>query len=321
MANHSIHFHDYIQLNGIQQWVTISSTSRANPILLVIHGGPGSTYSMFEDATQQFARQFTVVHWDQRGAGKTYRKQKVVPRNLQTLVEDGLTLTQKLKRVFPDVPIILWGSSIGSILANLMVQQGENLYDLYVATEQMTQDSHQFAYDQLLAETKHQSLRRHWLQKLPADAHHWTAKQINQFNIFSAIQRSDVPNMVTTLFIKNMLQNRDYSWQDCLAFIQGMRASYRALHKELDAFDYRRLLTKIGMPFVIFQGAHDPITPAQATQRYFDQVQAPVKKLFIVPGAGHLCLFARPKEVSELRRLVFANKYDDRGCRPRRNLA
>lgn len=75
-----ISYRGYVQLNGIQQWITILGQSKTNPVLLIIHGGPASTYSMFTKATQLFSTKFTVVHWDQRGAGKTYRKQPAVPQ-------------------------------------------------------------------------------------------------------------------------------------------------------------------------------------------------------------------------------------------------
>src|ERR1700761_1793040 len=62
-----------IPIGGIQQWVSIRGRSRSNPILLFIHGGPASTEMpaswIFQSAWDDY---FTVVQWDQRGAGKTY---------------------------------------------------------------------------------------------------------------------------------------------------------------------------------------------------------------------------------------------------------
>ncbi|WP_412989900.1 alpha/beta fold hydrolase [Pediococcus siamensis] len=295
MATHAISFHGYFNLNGLPQWVTMCGQSRANPLLLVIHGGPGSTYSKFTSATCQFATQFTVVHWDQRGAGKTYQKNKVVPHRLQDLVQDGVQLTRRLKRQFPNTPIILWGSSIGSLTANLMVQQAPNLFALYLASEQMTPTTHQFAFNQAMADTKRWGIAKNWLQQLPFNAHDWTAKQLNQFNIYCGLQRTDVANMVFDLFLKTMVQAPDYRIRDIIAFASGMIASYQALHQELDHFNYERLFTQLPIPVIIFQGAHDPITPTVAIRQYFNQIQAPMKKLIIVPQTGHLCLFANPQ--------------------------
>lgn len=307
-SNPGVHFQGYLTLNGIQQWVSIVGQATTNPVLLIIHGGPASTYSVFTRATQLFSQKFTVVHWDQRGAGKTYRKQPVVPKSLQSLVNDGIELSKKIKQLLPKAPIILLGSSIGSITANLMVQQAESLYTAYIGTEQMTRSSHQYAFNQLMFETSHRFLKQNWLQKYPFNANTWSAKQIETFNIFSALQKTNVDNMVTNLFIPNLLQCPSYGPQDYIAFAKGMIASYNSLHTELDTFDYNRLLTETNLPFYIFQGEHDPITPTQATKIYFNHIKAPRKKMIIVPGTGHLCMFARPRyfidKASELRRLV-----------------
>ena len=62
-----------LRIGGIDQWVSIRGKDRRNPILLFLHGGPASP-AMPEAYTFQtpWEDYFTVVQWDQRGAGKTY---------------------------------------------------------------------------------------------------------------------------------------------------------------------------------------------------------------------------------------------------------
>ena len=62
-----------VQLGGIPQWIQIRGTDRKNPVLLFLHGGPGFTTMPASHMHQTpWEEYFTVVHWDQRGAGKTY---------------------------------------------------------------------------------------------------------------------------------------------------------------------------------------------------------------------------------------------------------
>jgi len=62
-----------VRIGGIDQWIEVRGQNVNNPILLFIHGGPGVAFiamgSTFQDPWEKY---FTVVEWDQRGAGKTY---------------------------------------------------------------------------------------------------------------------------------------------------------------------------------------------------------------------------------------------------------
>jgi len=65
----------FVAIGGIEQWVTIRGWDRDNPVLLFLHGGPGDvtnpwTFALFAP----WEKHFTVVQWDQRGAGRTLRK-------------------------------------------------------------------------------------------------------------------------------------------------------------------------------------------------------------------------------------------------------
>ena len=62
----------FVPLGGLEQWVTIRGDDRSNPVLLHIHGGPGFAFSAFTDEFAPYEADFTVVQWDQRGAGCTF---------------------------------------------------------------------------------------------------------------------------------------------------------------------------------------------------------------------------------------------------------
>src|SRR5664279_1943582 len=59
----------FIRINGIEQWVTIKG-DRTKPVILFLHGGPGSPLSPYADAIySKWEKDFILVQWDQRGAG------------------------------------------------------------------------------------------------------------------------------------------------------------------------------------------------------------------------------------------------------------
>jgi len=58
----------FVPLGGIEQWITIRGASRANPVLLILHGGPAEVASPLIEQFAPFEQDFIVVQWDQRGA-------------------------------------------------------------------------------------------------------------------------------------------------------------------------------------------------------------------------------------------------------------
>ena len=66
-----IEISEYIEINGIKQYVLITGNENG-PLMLFLHGGPGVSQSGFIRKYQsKLEEDFLVVNWDQRGAGKS----------------------------------------------------------------------------------------------------------------------------------------------------------------------------------------------------------------------------------------------------------
>ena len=61
-----------IKLGGVEQWILIRGWNRGDPVLLLMHGGPGFPCMPFAHVAAELEKRFVVVHWDQRGTGKSY---------------------------------------------------------------------------------------------------------------------------------------------------------------------------------------------------------------------------------------------------------
>jgi pimeloyl-ACP methyl ester carboxylesterase len=88
----------YVSIGGIEQWVTVRGSDCANPVVLIVHGGPGNPNTPFADRLfGDWAGEFTVVQWDQRGAGKTYaanRPGEDTPLSIAQLASDGVEVAR-----------------------------------------------------------------------------------------------------------------------------------------------------------------------------------------------------------------------------------
>src|SRR5580765_558 len=90
----------FTRIGGIDQWIGIRGQRRENPVLLIVHGGPGFAMSFlprqyFFDWTSEF----TVAEWDQRGAGKTYGKSGPLGAGvtIERMVQDGVEVAEFLR--------------------------------------------------------------------------------------------------------------------------------------------------------------------------------------------------------------------------------
>ena len=114
----------FIKINGIEHWVTIKGDS-TKPLVLFLHGGPGNPLSPFADAIYgKWEKDFILVQWDQRGAGRTYGHNapeeltpeylKSNPLTIDQMTSDGIELAQYLIQHLKKPKIILLGTSWGS---------------------------------------------------------------------------------------------------------------------------------------------------------------------------------------------------------------
>ena len=76
----------YVEIGGIRQWITIRGQDRRNPVLRLLHGGPGDATSPWGYAVlRSWTKAFTVVQWDQRGAARTLGANGASPASAITI--------------------------------------------------------------------------------------------------------------------------------------------------------------------------------------------------------------------------------------------
>ena len=79
----------FADINGVPQWLTLRGADLANPALLIV-GGPGFGYAALAPFFAEWEQAFTLVQWDQPGAGFTFARSNVEVASLAELVHDGL---------------------------------------------------------------------------------------------------------------------------------------------------------------------------------------------------------------------------------------
>jgi pimeloyl-ACP methyl ester carboxylesterase len=286
-----------IRLGGTTQWVRICSTNPANPVLLLMQLGPG--LPIINDARsweQLLALQddFTVVYWDQRGTGLSLRGAPT-PENLApaTMVSDTISLLELLRDRFGAKAFVA-GFSFGATFAASAAVERPDLVAALVAVG-MDIDvpaGEANAYDFALSTARQRGHRRA-IRQLEAigPPPHQDAKQFNTrvrwlANFGGVTTNTNYNRALRALFV-SLLRSPDYSLHDAIRTAHGIRTTQTALLPQLAATNLVHTMPRIDVPIVLVQGRHDAIAPGEATQRFYDAVDAPHKELLWFEQSAH----------------------------------
>jgi pimeloyl-ACP methyl ester carboxylesterase len=145
----------WVDINGVKQGMVIRGQNAANPVLLVVHGGPGMPdYVLTEEYPPELEDLFTVVWWDQRGAGLSYSPDiPAASMTVEQFISDTLTATDYLRQRFDQDKIYLLGHSWGSFIGIQAVARSPQRFHAYLGMGQMVfqLESEKLAYDYMLA--------------------------------------------------------------------------------------------------------------------------------------------------------------------------
>jgi len=287
----------YVAIGGIRQWVTIEGQDSTNPVVLIVHGGPGNPNTPFAHKLfGSWSKDFTVVQWDQRGAGKTYAASKPAEGEVLTmerLSQDGTEVARYAMQRLGKHKLILMGGSWGSALAVNMAMAAPELFDAYVGTAQLVNYQADMAasYRKTLALAKAaddgESLGK--LEKLGPPP--WTDPRA--FGVLRRITRKYEagrsepppkgwfafgPGYDTPDYEAAYEAGEDYSFLNFVGLAgDGMGPK----------IDLRKLGVRFAMPVYLLQGEEDLVTPPEISRAYFDELVAPKKEFIPLSRTGH----------------------------------
>ena len=150
----------WVEINGIEQGMFIRGENPENPVILYLHGGPGTPLLQFIsylEKNERLEKYFTICYWDQRGSGMTYNKSTdPSTMTVEQMVEDTREVTEYLKERFGQKKIYLIGHSWGSYLGVKTIEKYPENYLAYIGIGQVTNqtESERLAYNYMLSHAK-----------------------------------------------------------------------------------------------------------------------------------------------------------------------
>jgi pimeloyl-ACP methyl ester carboxylesterase len=295
----------FVELGGAQQWVTIRGRDRNNPVILVLHGGPGSAMAGLAPAFVPWEQNFTVVQWDQPGAGRTFRAAgRRLPPNLavESMARDGVELAEWLQRRLGKDRVILLGWSWGSILGVHMIKARPELFAAYVGTGQVVamQEGEAVAYANVLAKARERSDTAALAELEAIGAPPYVAlAEIDTQRKWAS--RYELDRSLEAAFVLPQLFAPRTTLADIYDLARGTLASTTHfvgpdMTGPMTQIDLRRLGLDFTLPMFVVQGVADDFTPAALSRAWLDAISAPQKAFVSIENAGHFALTERNEE-------------------------
>ena len=298
-----IYIEEYTLINGILQFLLHTGTKPENPVLLFLHGGPGSVESLFAHAMQdKWEDIFTVVHWDQRGAGKTLTKNPKSLPTLELMLKDLFAVIQYLKEKYRQQKIALLGHSWGSVLGSTFVKKHPGQISFYVGTGQVISmlENERVGYaklkERITGAGDGKALRT--LKKIgdyPGEKLIMDDCFIKRMGQIRKLQGKYGLAIKIDGPMRKIVSTRPiFHTSDFWAMIKGPKANKYIMKDFLAQFDLNTESASYEIPMYYILGENDWQTPYTIAEDYFEKIQAPDKKKYILPDAGHFAMLDQP---------------------------
>lgn len=306
----------WVEINGIKQGMFIRGENLQNPIILYLHGGPGTPLLQFIsylEKEERLEKYFTVCYWDQRGAGMTYNKSiDSSTMTVEQLVKDTHEVTEYLKSRFGQNKIYLLGHSWGSYLGVKTIEKYPENYLAYIGIGQVTNqtESERLAYDYMLTHAKKVNDKDviEKLEKYDSNANHFPqidylvkgrTNILNKYGIGHLHQGVTFYDVLKSFFVfKGYTVNEKINW--FLGADFSMAYLFPAVLKD-------NLFTssvKFDVPFCITQGKYDYMVSQVLAEKYLDVIEAPKKEFYAFSNSAHSPNMEEPKEFIEVFRKI-----------------
>jgi pimeloyl-ACP methyl ester carboxylesterase len=302
----SIAVMENLPIGGILQSVWLRSTSRSNPALVLLHGGPGASESaLFRHFNSELEQHFLVVYWEQRGTGRSYHAD--IPPHSMTIdqfVRDLDELVDWIRQRFGKDKVVLLGHSWGTVPGTIYAYRHPEKVAAYVGVAQIADAP--------------KSRRMSWEFAMAEARKHGNAKAVSQLQAVGPPPYSSVDEQLaagkwvehfggvfhqglsTGKLISAALGTDEANLMDLVRFGQGNRFSLVSLEAEISRLNLSADYRSFRVPVFFLLGRYDMNTPAILAKLYFQTIEAPRKQLIWFEKSAHNPPFEEPEKFNRV---------------------
>jgi pimeloyl-ACP methyl ester carboxylesterase len=292
-------------IGGIDQWLNVRGQDQANPIVLFVHGGPASpltpTIWQFQRPMEEY---FTVVNWDQRGAGKTYGgtdpKDIGDSIHIARYVDDAIEVAEYIRKRYHKKKIILMGHSWGTIVAMSAALKRPDLFYAYVGIGQVisTRENESISFEYALEQAKAQN-NTAALKEMESIAPYPGDQPITRERIIIARKWPQFYGGLSAFrhasnyYFDAPLLSPEYDEADSRAIDEGSLFTLGKILPEFVSVDFTNIHS-FPIPVVMFMGRHDYTTPTAPAAAWLGKLHAPYKQGVWFEHSAHMIPWEEP---------------------------
>ena len=293
------------RIGGIDQWLSVRGQDRDNPMILFVHGGPASpvtpTMWQFQRPIEEY---FTVVNWDQRGAGKSYGEaapEKVGETiRIERYVDDAIEVAEHLKAKYGKRKLVLMGHSWGTIVGMRAALKRPDLFHAYVGIGQVlnVRENERISFDYAWERARREN-NTEAIKEMAAIAPYPGDQPITRERIVIARKWPQhygglfAFRTESGYFFRGPLLSPEYTPAQVKDIDKGSMLTLGRVLPEFLEVDFSSV-KRFPIPVVMFLGRHDYTTPAAPTVDWMNKVDAPYKRMIWFERSAHMVPWEEP---------------------------
>ena len=279
----------FVKIGGIDQYISFKGIKN-KPVVLYLHGGPGAAASAHsEKITASLEQDFLVIHWDQRGAGKTLKQNdsKQSP-TLALMQSDAEELLTYILNTFHRQQIILVANSWGTSLAfHLSETHPDKISTLVAISPIINLLSSQKSLNKTLIKHFRKIKNQEAVEQLKAIniPYHNAKDMAIQFKWLSEFQGQPIS---------------DNAFSQYLAFFEQWYTKWGLLYSQLYKINQLKNKPLIQCRTIIFYGDKDYTANYKLSEKFFKRIKTKEKEIYRFKDVGHQIPMEASNSMQEL---------------------
>ncbi len=301
-----------VDIDGVGLEVMIRGNDRNNPVLIFVHGGPCCSEIPYVRKYQEnLEKDFTIVHYDQRGSGKSYKFGEDYSKvTAETHTNDLNALTEYVKKYLEKEQVILIGHSYGTYIATMAVAQRPDLYRAYIGIGQVSNmiesELSSLAKCITAAENAGNEKNIEYLKSIKieiSEGKSITPRSYVRKYGFAAIKIDENGD-----YLKGFLFGTEYNLLDAIRFYTALIKYQDTLTMETLENPITSIVTEINIPVYFIMGKYDGMTSPETAENYLCSITGEgAKELILFEESAHYPQFEEEEEFYQWMKETFHN--------------